>query len=400
MAKFVFVVPPLTGHVNPTLSMGAALLERGHRVAWITLDQSLSVKLPAGGELLHISYDQNDQQKKESEKYLDIITKKIVYGIDSIKFLYEEVLIPLNRHSYDGIASLLDQYQPDLVITDHQMFAGAIAATNKNYPYVTSVTAPAAIKVMDELPKVHEWEVNQIVALQKEFGIHESGSIACSTLATLVFTSREFFGEMELPEHFKFIGPVFNHRKTVVPFNWEAFHATKPSKILVSIGTTFDHGHKKSFFSKVIEAFAGENLHVVVVSDPALFESWPANFTVQREVPQLDLLPHLDAVVCHGGHNTVCETLMSGLPMVVIPIAYDQSHVAGRVFRVGAGERLNFNRFKASHLKEAVNQIMQNSSYKIAAEEIKGSFTDAGGTESAASLLEACSLKTSNLFIS
>ncbi|MDQ0638211.1 UDP:flavonoid glycosyltransferase YjiC (YdhE family) [Pedobacter sp. W3I1] len=209
MAKFVFVVPPLTGHINPTLSMGTALLERGHRVGWITLDESLGDKLPAGGELLLISYDQNDQQKKDSEKYLDIITKKIVYGIDSIKFLYEEVLIPLNRHSYEGIADLLDQFKPDIVITDHQMFAGAIAATNKNYPYVTSVTAPAAIKVMDELPKVHEWEVNQIVALQKEFGVDTTDSIACSDLATLVFTSRDFFGEMDLPEHFKFVGPVF-----------------------------------------------------------------------------------------------------------------------------------------------------------------------------------------------
>ena len=400
MAKFVFVVPPLTGHINPTLSMGTALLERGHRVAWITLDESLANKLPVGGELLLISYDQNDQQKKDSEKYLDIITKKIVYGIDSIKFLYEEVLIPLNRHSYEGIADLLDQFKPDLVITDHQMFAGAIAASNKNYPYVTSVTAPAAIKVMDELPKVHEWEVNQIVALQKEFGINETGSIACSDLATLVFTSKAFFGEMELPAHFNFIGPVFNRRKTIVPFNWDAFKAIDQPKILVSIGTTFDHEHKKNFFAKVIEAFANENLHVVVVSDPSLFEEWPANFTVQREVPQLDLLPHLDAVVCHGGHNTVCETLMNGLPMVVIPIAYDQSHVAGRVFRVGAGERLNFNRFKASHLKEAVNKVIENSNYKTAAEQIKQSFIEAGGTEAAADLLEALSNNTSNVLIS
>ncbi|RLJ72821.1 glycosyltransferase [Pedobacter alluvionis] len=399
MAKFVFVVPPLTGHINPTLSMGTTLIERGHRVGWITLDESLGDKLPGGGELLVIRYNQNDQQKKDSEKYLDIITKKIVYGIDSIKFLYEEVLIPLNRHSYEGIAGLLDQFKPDLVITDHQMFAGAIAATNKNYPYVTSVTAPAAIKVMDELPKVHEWEVNQIVELQKEFGISTTGSIACSDLATLVFTSRDFFGEMDLPEHFKFVGPVFNRRKNKIPFTWEAFHTSKP-KILVSIGTTFDHEHKKNFFAKVIDAFADEDLQVVVVSDPALFEEWPANFTVQRQVPQLELLPHLDAVVCHGGHNTVCETLMNGLPMVVIPIAYDQSHVAGRVFRVGAGERLNFNRFKASHLKEAVNKVLQNDSYKIAAEQIKRSFIQAGGTESAADLLEALSNKTSNVFIS
>ncbi|MEF9479316.1 hypothetical protein OWR28_17625 [Chryseobacterium sp. 1B4] len=46
MAKFAFIVPPLTGHVNPTLSIGAALLERGHEVAWISLDPTLEAKLP------------------------------------------------------------------------------------------------------------------------------------------------------------------------------------------------------------------------------------------------------------------------------------------------------------------------------------------------------------------
>jgi len=391
MAKFVFIVPPLTGHINPTLSLGTVLLERGHRVGWITLDRSLAEKLPPGGELLLISYDENDQQKKEAEKYLDIITKKIVYGIDSVKFLYEEVLIPLNRHSYEGIASLLDQFEPDLVITDHQMFAGAMAAFNKNLPYATSVTAPAAIKVMDELPKVHEWEVNQIMALQAEFGIRESRNLATSELLTLIFTSRAFFGEMELPDHFKFVGPVFNRRQTEIAFDWEAFHAIGLPKILVSIGTTFDHEHKKNFFNKVIEAFASENMHVVVVSDPDLFEDWPANFTVQKQVPQVELLPYLDGVVCHAGHNTVCETLMNGLPLVVIPIAYDQSHVAGRVFRVGAGERLNFNRFKAKHLLEAVNTILHNPSYREAATTIKQSFIHAGGNDAAADLLENAS---------
>src|SRR5215217_8516971 len=201
MAKFAFVVPPLTGHINPTLSIGAVLLQRGHEVAWVSLDGSLAERLPEGGKLLLISYAENDQQKQQSEKYLDIITKKIVYGIDSIKFLYEEVLIPLNRHSYEGIAGLLDSYQPDLVITDHQMFAGAIAAVNKGIPYATSVTAPAAIKVMDELPKVHEWEVNQIVTLQKELGIDGTVSNACSDQLTMVLTSKLFFGEMDLPDH-------------------------------------------------------------------------------------------------------------------------------------------------------------------------------------------------------
>lgn len=372
--------------------MGAVLLQRGHQVGWITLDPDLALKLPEGGELLLIQYDESDQDKQDSEKYLDMITKKIVYGIDSIKFLYEEVLIPLNRHSYEGIVSWLEKYKPDLVITDHQMFAGAIAAVNHKIPYATSVTAPAALKIMDELPKVHEWEVNQIVALQQELGVDKSTSIACSGILTMVLTSREFFGELELPASYHFVGPVINRKPVNAYFDWDLLQKNNRPKILVSIGTTFDHEHKKNFFAKVIEAFEDEDLTVVVVSDPAIFDVWPENFIVQRMVPQLELLPHLDAVVCHGGHNTVCETLMNGLPMVVIPIAYDQSHVAGRVVRVGAGLRLNFNRFKARHLQEAVQQILQDAAFKTAAEEIKASFIAAGGTEAAATLLEQFSV--------
>jgi len=388
MSKFVFIVPPLTGHVNPTLSIGATLLERGHEVAWISLDKNLNSKLPKGGELLLIQYDQTDEEKRDSENYLDIISKKVVYGIDSIKFLYEDVLIPLNRHTYNGIIPLLKEYQPDLVIGDHQLFAASIAAKKLGLPYATTVTAPAAIKIMSELPKVHEWEEKQIIALQQELGVTENRALDCSDLLTLVLTSKYFFGEMDLTSNYQFTGPVLTERRISCEFDWGKFNANSNKKILVSIGTTFDHEHKKAFFQKVVDAFKDEDLTVVVVSDPQLFEEWPENFMVYQQVPQLDLLPHLDGVVSHGGHNTVSEALSNGLPLVVIPIAYDQSHVAGRVVRTGAGERLNFNRFKAHHLNEAVQNILTNPEYKKAAETIRESFVEAGGSSTAANLLE------------
>jgi len=398
MARFVFIVPPLTGHVNPTLSIGAELLARGHEVAWISMDQRLESMIPSGGEMLFINHTSADLEEQETGRYLDIISKKIVYGVESIKFLYEEVLIPLNRHCYKGIMRNLERYKPDLVITDHEFFAGAIAAINSEIPYVTSVTAPAAIKVMDELPKVYEWEHNQIVALQKELQLHIDKSIACSPLLNLVFTSREFFGDLIMPSHYHFVGPVIHQRTTIGTFDWQKLWQIKgETRILITIGTTFDHVHKRSFFSKVIEAFGNTNTVVIIVSDPELFEEWPENFLVQSYVPQLELLPHLDAVVCHGGHNTVCETLTSGIPMVVIPIAYDQSNVAGRVVSVGAGLRLNFNRFKAKHLQAAVAEILSNNSYKQAAEVIQQSFYEAGGTARAADLLVNLHLNKSNL---
>ena len=30
MSRFLFVVPPLVGHINPTIGVAAALVERGH----------------------------------------------------------------------------------------------------------------------------------------------------------------------------------------------------------------------------------------------------------------------------------------------------------------------------------------------------------------------------------
>jgi MGT family glycosyltransferase len=205
----------------------------------------------------------------------------------------------------------------------------------------------------------------------------------------MIFTSKDFFGDMSLPPWYKFIGPVIQHRATVTAFNWEKlYHLGDVPRILVSIGTTFDHTYKKEFFQKVIEALGNEPVSVVVVSDPSLFEEWPDNFVVQERIPQLELLPHLDAVVCHGGHNTVCESLSHGLPLVVIPIAYDQSHVAGRVIQVESGVRLNYKRFKAAHLHTAVWEILRNPAYKEAAKRIQSSFEQSGGAATAANLLE------------
>jgi MGT family glycosyltransferase len=383
--RYAFVVPPLTGHVNPTLGLGAELLSRGHDVAWISPDDSLADSLPAGGELLLV-------REEMAEDQVVSISQKNVYGVESIKFLYDEVLIPLNRYMAAGVEAYIDSWRPDVIVNDHQLFAGAIAACKKNIPYVTSVTAPAAIKMREDLPGVHEWEVQRMVALQQELGIGGSACIACSDTMALLFTSREFFGEMELPEHYQFVGPVI--RKPAVAgarggFDWERFESwVGRPRILVTIGTTFDHNDKKAFFQKIVAAFGGTEIGVVVVSDVNLLDSWPENFLVQQRVPQLDLLGRLDAVVCHGGHNTVCETLLFGLPLVVVPIAYDQSHVASRVVQAGAGVRLNFRRCKAIDLRAAVNVALSLPDYRLAAGRIRESFRAAGGVERAAGLLE------------
>jgi len=374
------------GHVNPTLSLGKALLERGHEVAWQSVEENLGTMIPYGGQYLGVRHKLGEQGHDD---YRNKISSKNVSGIESVKFLYEEVLIPLNRYMYRDIKACVAEYKPDVIINDHQLFSAAIVAVQQGIKYATSVTAPAAIKMQQDLPGVSQWEDRQIIDLQHELNLMVDHSVACSPVLTLIYTSPEFFGDLQPKDGYRFVGPSIINRPTHYPFDWEAFGNLKyPKKVLVSIGTTFDHTFKKEFFTKVITALGGQDMAVVVVSDPDLFDTWPANFFVSPKVPQLTLLPLMDAVICHGGHNTVCESLMNGVPLIIVPIAYDQSYVAGRVVATACGIRLNYKRFKADHLNDAVKQVLLNAAFKKAALAQKEIFEQCGGVASAADLLE------------
>ena len=97
----------------------------------------------------------------------------------------------------------------------------------------------------------------------------------------------------------------------------------------------------------------------------------------------------MDAVVCHAGHNTVCESLAHGLPLVVAPIRDDQPVVASQVVRAGAGVRVRYGRMSAKSLREAVLSVLGDPSYRRAAERVRDSFRAAGGARAAADALEA-----------
>src|SRR5205085_12055214 len=66
----------------------------------------------------------------------------------------------------------------------------------------------------------------------------------------------------------------------------------------------------------------------------------PGNARVERFVPHSDLLPRAALVITTGGTGTVLATLMHGVPLLVVPTAWDQPETAWRIAEAGAGLRL------------------------------------------------------------
>ncbi len=383
MARFLFVVPPFTGHINPTLAAGEELIKKGHPAAWVGPGSLLRDKLPREGLLFPVKEDAGKHQIEKLKRKADNVS-----GFMSLKFLYEEVLLPLAEGMYDDVCNAADTFKPDLIISDQQAWAGFIAAINKKIKYATFCTTSAGIsEPMEGFNKITQWEEEQIIRLQRKYGIFADNKLDNSELLTVVFSTRELVGDVSsYPEHYKFVGPSIAPRSGDGNFPWTQFHSLPSPKLYISIGTV-NRQRGAGFFKNVHTALKNENYGCVCSAPPEFFPDIPQSFIVRPDLPQLELLPYVDLVICHAGHNTVCESLAHGLPLIVAPIKDDQSTIAAQCVAAGVAERIRFKRFKPETLLQKIRMLLENDRYKKNAEKIMESFRNAGGAEKAAELL-------------
>jgi len=67
MARFSFIIPPYLGHIHPTLSVGAILLEKGHEVFWFSIVEFPSEFFPKGGKQVLL-------KQKEQPEHLSLLS--------------------------------------------------------------------------------------------------------------------------------------------------------------------------------------------------------------------------------------------------------------------------------------------------------------------------------------
>jgi zeaxanthin glucosyltransferase len=83
----------------------------------------------------------------------------------------------------------------------------------------------------------------------------------------------------------------------------------------------------------------------------------PSNTIVVRSAPQIELLRRAALGITHAGLNTVLESLARGVPMVAIPIGYDQPGVAARIAHHGVGEFMEVEDLTVEGLSKRIQAV-------------------------------------------
>ncbi|HET6949932.1 MAG TPA: nucleotide disphospho-sugar-binding domain-containing protein [Acidimicrobiales bacterium] len=386
--RFLFVVPPLAGHVNPTVPVGQALADRGHAVAWAGHTEPVASLLPPGAGFLPVA----DAIPPEVAAAVEEKTGRVQAGAASITGVWEDYVLPVARQMAPGVHAAVDAFAPDVLVVDQQALAGAAVAELRGLVWATSATTPAELVPMpDIMAKLREWLAGVLAGLMVDLGVEPARAARFeprfSPHLVLAFTTSYLVGQDRVfPPQYALVGPSIGARPDDTPFPWEWIDGARPL-VLVSLGTVNWRAGER-FFRVVADALAGLDAQAVVVAPPELVPEPPPNVLVRARVPQLALLPKVDAVVCHGGNNTVCESLAEGRPLVVAPMRDDQPFIADQVARVGAGIRVRFKRVTPSSLAEALGAVLADPTYRAAAERVRESFTAAGGPAAAADRLE------------
>jgi MGT family glycosyltransferase len=110
---------------------------------------------------------------------------------------------------------------------------------------------------------------------------------------------------------------------------------------------------------------------------------WGAEF-----LPQTTIVPLVDLVITHGGNNTTTEAFHFGVPMLVLPLFWDQYDNAQRVDELGFGVRLPTYAFEDGQLTGAIDRLLADVELRGRMARIGAEIQERDGVAKAADAIE------------
>jgi len=208
-----------------------------------------------------------------------------------------------------------------------------------------------------------------------------------SRLAQICQMPRELdYPRTTLPPTFHYVGPLREPRETT-PFPWELLGGRR--LVYASLGTL--QNRRPELLRTIAAACAGIDVQLVISHGGGLSDEQAASLSgapiVVPYAPQRALIARAALTITHAGLNTVLDSLAAGVPLIAIPITYEQPAIARRVERTSAGAAIPFAGLRQETLRELALKVLNSAEYHNAAQRMATYIASAGGVSRAADIV-------------
>ncbi|MDQ6679246.1 MAG: glycosyltransferase [Acidobacteriota bacterium] len=407
---FGIVSPPVPGHLNPFCALGRELMGRGHRVTVFHMADVRERILREGLEFV----DLGAADHPEGTLPASLAQLGKLKGWPALRFTIGEVARGTAMFCRD-LPAALREANIDVVLVDQTEPAGSAVAQLLGLPHVTICNALILHREPDVPPPFSPWSyrpnavgrirnrvgyfaADRVLApvrrvihrFQREWGVPEYGDMSESHSSRLQI-SQQFaafdFPRRNLPACFHFVGPLRNQSPAAEPFPWEKING-KPL-IFASLGTL--QTGKQRIFRMFAEACEPLDVQLAIAHGGGLngaeIAALPGKPLVVPFAPQVEVLSRARLALTHAGLNTVLDALSNGVPLVAIPITFEQPGIAARVQWTGCGEVVDLNGLTATAMRQAIVRVLNEPRYSQKAAHIAQSAKNVGGVSKAADLI-------------
>lgn len=377
------------GHVNPTLSFVTELVKKGVRVTYFTTENFRAIIESTGAKFVPVKswMAENDHHNEKKDNKNDSAKEESVAAVVPFLFLNE-------AGSYiDDILAILKEDQPDAILHDFAGIAGTIAADVLKVPNImlyTSYPSNDSYSVAESFEGVSKDHPMRIAADKIAESYVEKYGCRKMTVKeifdgqgdlNIVMMQKRFVPNgKSFDDSFVFTGVQIGKRTAFG--SWKAPDNGKPL-LYSSLGTAFNNWPE--YYPILFDAVRDLDINVFAALgnvDPNSLEDIPTNVEVGQMVPQLDILSQASVFITHAGMGGTGEAIYYGVPMIAIPQMDEQAITARLIEEKKLGFAfLDKSSITSASLKEAIEKLISDVSYRNTAQEFSEDMKSLGGAK-------------------
>jgi len=380
--RILFAFVAGRGHLEPLLPIARAAREAGHVVTFCCA-RSMAESVDAAG----FDVVASSKPPAPPPTHPGPFARGPLLPVDRAREerdLREKFALEGARRQAARLLSAASTWRPDLVVTDEGDFGTVIGAERLGIPCATVVVLLAGGMLR---PDVVAMALDQV---RGEHGLPPDPEL------------RRMRGDLVIdPAPPGFRDPTDPLPSTAIRVRLDdpmpstgapPWTPVRPgaAALYVTLGTVFNL-ESGDLLDRVLAAVGDDRGDVLVTVgdelDPATFAT-PAHVHVERFVPQSLVLPHVDAVVSHGGSGTVLAAIGHGLPLVLLPMGADQPWNGDRCSALGLGPVLDPVVATSADIRGAIDDALTTPTYRERAEGLRDALMELPGPAAALVAIE------------